>query len=111
VSIMNYLFLLVLLILSAFLLSVILVKGVIVITSRLGIVDKPSQRRAHARITPRGGGIAFVITFALLMPAFEYLAMGIFTNSINILQIFLPLALVSLWDDIYEVPILLRLLI
>ncbi|MFK7967872.1 MAG: UDP-phosphate alpha-N-acetylglucosaminyltransferase [Rickettsiaceae bacterium] len=95
----------------SFILSIVLVKGAVIIMSKLNIVDKPSKRRVHSRVTPRGGGIAFVITFCLLFPMFEYLCLGTFYNSGNVISIFLPITLVSFWDDVSEIPIAFRLLI
>ena len=97
---MSYLLPLSMLILVSFLLSILLVKGTIIVMSKFNIVDKPSQRRAHSKVTPRGGGIAFVITFCLLLPSFEYFYLGNFYNSFNIISIFAPIALVSFWDDV-----------
>ena len=108
---MSYLLPLSMLILVSFLLSILLVKGTIIVMSKFNIVDKPSQRRAHSKVTPRGGGIAFVITFCLLLPSFEYFYLGNFYNSFNIISIFAPIALVSFWDDVSEIPISFRLLI
>lgn len=108
---MNYIVSFSLLILLSFFLSIMLVKGTIIIMSKFNIVDKPSHRRAHSKVTPRGGGLAFVITFCLLLPIFEYFYLGSLYNSTNIISIFAPIALVSFWDDVSEVPILFRLLI
>jgi UDP-N-acetylmuramyl pentapeptide phosphotransferase/UDP-N-acetylglucosamine-1-phosphate transferase len=108
---MIYVLPLLILILVSFLLSIILVKGAIIVMCKFNIVDKPDQRRVHSKVTPRGGGIAFVITFFLLLPSFEYFYLGNFHNSFNIISIFAPIALVSFWDDISEIPILFRLLI
>ena len=108
---MNNLLSLSILILSSFLLSIILVKWLISITSRFNIIDKPSSRRVHSKPTPRGGGLAFVITFCLLFPTFEYFCLGELYNSEKVILIFAPIALVSFLDDIAEVPILFRLLI
>lgn len=108
---MSYLLPLSMLILVSFLLSILLVKGTIIVMSKFNIVDKPSQRRAHSKVTPRGGGIAFVITFCVLLPMFEYWYLGALYNSGNIISIFAPIALVSFWDDVSEIPISFRLLI
>ena len=108
---MSYFLWLSILILSSFLLSIILVKWLINFTSRFNIVDRPSSRRVHSRTTPRGGGLALVITFCLLFPAFEHFCLGELYNSGKIILIFTPIALVSFLDDIAEVPILFRLLI
>ena len=108
---MSYLLSLSILILVSFLLSILSVKGTIRLMSKFNIVDKPSQRRAHSRVTPRGGGVAFVVTFCLLFPIFEYWHLGVLYNSGNIISIFAPIALVSFWDDVSEIPISFRLLI
>lgn len=108
---MNNSFILLILTISSFLLSVILVKLTIIIMARFGVVDKPSHRRAHSKITPRGGGIAFIITFCLLMMISEYEVSGSLNYSINLLRLLIPIALISFLDDILGVPILLRLLI
>lgn len=78
---------------------------------KFGIVDNPGSRRAHSKVTPRAGGLAFVITFCINLPIFEYLILGTVESSSNILHIFVPIALVSFWDDVSAVPILFRLLI
>jgi len=108
---MNYLFWLPILILSSFLSSIILVKCLIAIMSKFNIVDKPSDRRVHSKTTPRGGGLALVIIFCLLLPTFEYVCLGELYNSGKIILIFAPIALISFLDDIVEVPVLFRLLI
>ena len=56
--------------------SLIMTKLLINIMPKCGIVDIPSQRRVHSKITPRGGGLAFVFVYAILLPAFEYYAVG-----------------------------------
>ena len=102
---------LIILILASFVLSVILVKGLIIILPKFNIVDQPGARRAHLKTTPRAGGLAFVITFLLLFPIFEYSILGSVYNSGNIIRIFAPIALVSFWDDVSDVHVLLRLLV
>ncbi len=108
---MSYTFLVLFLVLLSFILSIILVKIMVVIMPKFGIVDKPNSRRAHSKTTPRAGGLAFVIIVFFLLPIFEYYTKSEVYNSIKILQIFVPIALVSFWDDVLEVPILFRLLI
>jgi len=108
---MNNLLWLLILVLLSFILSIILVKWLINLTFRFNIVDKPSSRRVHSKVTPTGGGLALVIIFCLLLPTFEYFYLGKLYNSEKIILIFVPIALVSFLDDIAEVPILFRLLI
>lgn len=91
--------------------SYLLTKLLINLLPKYGMVDAPSARRVHNKETPRGGGIAFVITFGMFLPLFEYCMFGQFERSYTILQIFLPISLVSFWDDISHVMIPIRLFI
>lgn len=42
-----------------------LVALVIRLAPRLGLLDRPNERSLHTRVTPRGGGIGFVVVMAL----------------------------------------------
>ena len=75
------------------------------------IVDRPSQRRAHSRITPRGGGVAIVISFALCFLIFDYCAHDSLDYSTYLLPSLFFVATISLLDDIKYVPIIYRLCI
>ena len=44
--------------------SLVITKLLINIMPKFGIVDVPSKRRAHDKITPRGGGLAFVLIYS-----------------------------------------------
>jgi len=65
---------------------------------RIGFLDHPNARSSHQRATPRGGGLAFIASSALLMPS-------------PLLLIPVPLALVGLLDDRRGLPVHLRLLV
>ena len=91
--------------------SLVITKLLINIMPKFGIVDVPSKRRAHDKITPRGGGLAFVLIYSILLPSFEYFVVGSIEDSILVLQMFIPISVVSFWDDISHVMIPLRLLI
>jgi UDP-N-acetylmuramyl pentapeptide phosphotransferase/UDP-N-acetylglucosamine-1-phosphate transferase len=42
-----------------------LVVGLLIrLAPRIGLVDRPNERSLHTRVTPRGGGIGFVVTLA-----------------------------------------------
>lgn len=79
------------------------------VMARFGVVDVPGDRRAHDKIIPRGGGAGLVLIYSLIFPLFEYLYGGTLVYSQKILQVFIPIALVSFWDDIYELSISFRL--
>ena len=91
--------------------SLSMTKLLINIMPKFGIVDVPSKRRAHSKITPRGGGLSFIFIYSILLPAFEYYFTGVVRDSLIVLQIFLPISIVSFWDDVSHVMIPFRLLI
>lgn len=78
---------------------------------RKNIVDKPSQRRAHSKITPRGGGVAIVISFILSFLIFDYHEHSAFVYSVYLLPPLCLVAAISLLDDISHVSIIYRLCI
>lgn len=91
--------------------SLLITKTLIAKMAAFGVVDKPSARRVHKEIIPRGAGLGFVLILSILMPIFEYFTFNTIHNSERILQIFLPIALVSFWDDINGVVVLIRLIV
>ncbi|WP_395477085.1 glycosyltransferase family 4 protein [Rickettsia endosymbiont of Pantilius tunicatus] len=76
----------------------------------IGLVDIPSQRRSHNKITPRGGGLAIVIVVITALSAFEYITSGLLINSAKILPPLFVIATVSFLDDLKPVPVLIRLI-
>jgi len=64
--------------------------------ARWGWLDRPNARSSHRHPTPRGGGLAFLVSSCLLAPQ-------------PLLLIPLPLALVGLLDDRYGLTVGLRL--
>lgn len=89
-------------------LSLLLTRALIAILPKFGMVDAPSNRRAHSKITPRGGGIAFALVFASLLPLAENYFFAKVEYSRMMLQVFVPITLVSFWDDISHVFIPIR---
>ncbi|MBP7190272.1 MAG: glycosyltransferase family 4 protein [Rickettsiaceae bacterium] len=78
---------------------------------KLQIVDKPDNRRMHSIVTPKCGGVVFVLTivFGLFISAYygfigldecEYVSLAL-----------LVIAFVSFIDDINELPVVLRLVV
>jgi UDP-N-acetylmuramyl pentapeptide phosphotransferase/UDP-N-acetylglucosamine-1-phosphate transferase len=108
---MSYIFSFFILGIISIILSYFLTNLLIVLLPRYGMVDVPGVRRAHNKATPRGGGIAFIVIFTILLPLFEYYIFGSFNRSCTILEIFFPISLVSFWDDISHVMIPIRLLV
>lgn len=71
-------------------------------------MDIPNERSSHSVPTPRGGGLAIVITF--------YVGLFLFRNSVDIklfLALFsaLPIVIISLLDDIYTLSSKVRFIV
>jgi len=91
--------------------SIILIRFLIKRLSLWGIVDIPDKRRAHTRITPRGGGLFIVIIFVISFIFFEYSATNISANSLKLIPIFLAIATISFLDDLKPIHVSIRLII
>ena len=50
--------------------SLWLVSVLIRLAPRIGLLDRPNERSSHTRVTPRGGGLGFVLLVALMLGAF-----------------------------------------
>jgi UDP-N-acetylmuramyl pentapeptide phosphotransferase/UDP-N-acetylglucosamine-1-phosphate transferase len=95
--------------LAAFIAAAALAHHLIDWTSQRGMIDRPHQRRIHARATPRGGGLAIIAVAgtAAVMAAWQMPA-----NAGRIAAASLPavaVALVGWWDDITPRPVIVRL--
>lgn len=75
---------------------------------RFGFLDHPKARSSHQRLTPRGGGLAFIGATLLVLPLMA--AAGLHAGA-ALLGIPLPLALVGLLDDRLDLPARLRLVV
>jgi len=91
--------------------SILLIRLLIKQLSFFGIVDRPSDRRAHDRITPRGGGLFIVIILVIGLIAFEYLTKNTFNNSLKFIPIFLVISTISFLDDLRPINVFIRLVI
>ncbi|HET54566.1 MAG TPA: glycosyltransferase family 4 protein [Ignavibacteria bacterium] len=77
---------------------------------RLNVVNEPTSRGLHSTVTPRGGGLAFII--AWYIGIFLLYRMGIVDQQLFLaLLCGLALGLVSLLDDIFDIKPLIRLLV
>lgn len=95
----------------SFISSIILIRFLIKQLSLWGIVDKPGDRRAHTRVTPRGGGLFIVIIFTISFILFEYSSSNILRNSLKLIPIFLSIATISFLDDLKPINVFVRLII
>ncbi len=76
-----------------------------------GLVDIPNVRRAHSKVTPRGGGLGIVIVIISAMIIYEYCLTASFSNSLKLLPSLFTISMISFLDDLTPVPIFIRLII
>ena len=94
--------------LGLFFLSIVLTYSIREYTLKKSILDIPNERSSHTTPTPRGGGLAIIITF--------YTGVFIFRSFIDMelfLALFtaLPIAIISLVDDIQPLSSIVRLIV
>ncbi|SDD45488.1 MraY family glycosyltransferase [Aquimonas voraii] len=74
---------------------------------RRGLLDAPGRRRSHQQVTPRGGGISFVLVVALLAPMLLPDLRMALSFSLGLLAI----GAIGWWDDHRPLSARLRLLV
>lgn len=97
----------ILLISASFIISIV---SVYLIKRTKYLIDTPNDRSSHTQPTPRGGGIGFVLAFAVTSAITAFTQ----TPSPQLLPMWLtliPLALVGVVDDLRGVPASLRYLV
>jgi len=97
--------------LTSIIICTLLTRYFIAFFTAKNIVDKPGQRRAHTTITPRGGGVAIVLTFAICFVILHLLQNYSMEQAAYILTSLLLVAGISLLDDINYVPAIYRLIV
>ncbi|MGG6269222.1 MraY family glycosyltransferase [Leptolyngbya sp. AN03gr2] len=93
-------------------LSFLLVASIKQYLSRF-LLDIPNDRSSHTQPTPRGGGLGFVIAFALTSVAFALLDFQS-VGSRDVLSVWaalIPLVIVGIFDDRGDVPARIRYLV
>jgi UDP-N-acetylmuramyl pentapeptide phosphotransferase/UDP-N-acetylglucosamine-1-phosphate transferase len=72
-----------------------------------GLLDAPGRRRSHQQITPRGGGVSFVLVIALLAP----LLLPDLRTALSFSLGLLAIGAIGWWDDHRPLSARLRLLV
>ena len=95
--------------LTALLLSMTLTHAIIPVLKALGMVDKPGDRHIHEKICPRGGGIAIMATFFIIIVAYAFLGCNVTTcqPSWQPIKLLIPLAILiplGIVDDKFRLP-------
>lgn len=92
-----------------FLFSILLTWGVKVYAIQKAILDHPNERSSHTLPTPRGGGLAIVLTF-YLGTGYLYATNTLDSNLFYAFISALPLLIVSLLDDLYTLGSKIRMI-
>ena len=80
---------------TALLLSMLLTHAIIPVLETFGMLDKPEKRHIHTETRPRGGGIAIMAAFLIVVVAYALLGRDVTTcqPSWTTLKLFIPLAI------------------
>lgn len=77
---------------------------------RLGLLDRPNGRSLHRHPTARGGGLGFVVVFAVVwIAASGHLGIELAPSAWRLLGAALLVAAVSLFDDFFGLPARVRI--
>lgn len=83
---------------AVFVLTVALTLGLIKLAPRLGLIDIPSGRKAHEKITPVVGGLAMFLAFGLSIPFLDIQLQPYWVMFVGILL----LVVTGILDDVYK---------
>ncbi|MBD2080235.1 glycosyltransferase family 4 protein [Leptolyngbya sp. FACHB-17] len=76
------------------------------------LLDIPNDRSSHTQPTPRGGGLGFVVAFAITSAAIAYFNwQTVGRDVLSIWAALIPLVVVGLFDDRGDVPARIRYLV
>ena len=98
----------VLFLLLSFFISWLATKLLINSLKKFGLIDRPSARRLHSSPTPRGGGLAIVLSFLVCILIYAYFS-PLAAPLGYILRLLLALAFISFMDDLEHINIVARL--
>ena len=93
--------LLVILSVASFVISLLIVR---LMAQSSYVLDIPSDRSSHTQPTPRGGGLGFVLVFAVTSAILS-------PKEIGLWLVLTPLTVVGILDDLYSLPASIRYLV
>ena len=94
---------------TALLLSLMLTHAIIPLLEIFGMLDKPGNRHIHEETRPRGGGIAIMAAFLIVIIAYAFMGRNVATCQANsgILKPLIPLSILiplGIADDKFRLP-------
>ena len=93
--------LLVILAIASFVISLVIVR---LMAQKSYLLDIPSDRSSHTQPTPRGGGLGFVLAFAITSTILS-------PKEIGLWLVLTPVVIVGILDDLYSLPASIRYLV
>src|SRR6201994_4993127 len=104
---------------AAFLRHLGLALGLIVLSAALvrvmiavRVMDTPEARKAHAKPTPKGGGVAVVVTFLVgIAVLYRYAAFARLADPyfLGVIEASVAIAVVAFLDDLFDWPFTVKL--
>lgn len=95
--------------LLSFLICMMVTRFLVEFFPKMGLVDKPDDRRLHRDTTPTGGGIAVIVSFLMGFILIDYKVYELYYSASIVIPIAI-LALVSFYDDMRDMPVFIRLI-
>lgn len=103
---MNFSLLIVLIL--TFLISVLVTGSVRSYALKKSLIDIPNERSSHVVPTPRGGGLGFIIGFAVSLLVLPFFQVSDLSPDYFLGLVLIPLAVIGFLDDRYNLPSSLR---
>jgi Fuc2NAc and GlcNAc transferase len=89
---------------AVFILSLMLTFAALRYATARNIMDTPNHRSSHIVPTPRGGGVAFVVAFLIVIPFLVHLDLVSYYGSFALIGAGLFLAILGFLDDHQSIP-------
>ena len=99
-----------LILITTFTVTLILTILIRTIANKQELLDHPNDRSSHSTPTPKGGGLAIIISFYIVI-TYLYVQSQVDTKLFFALLSALPVVIVSFLDDIYTLPAKIRFVI
>lgn len=91
-----------------FLVSVLVTGGVRRYALKKSLIDIPNERSSHVVPTPRGGGLGFIVGFAVSLLVLPFFQISNVSPDYFLGLVLVPLAIIGFLDDRYNLPSSLR---
>lgn len=91
--------------------SILLTKVFCLLADNTRLMDKPNERSMHSRPTIRGGGLVFIGLPLMLLPLLCYFYNVSVSHFGVLILSTLVLAIVSFWDDLYQLSVKPRIIV